>query len=130
MTHLFDTARLTVRQFEEADAGFMLALLNDPGWIANIGDRGLRTIDQAGGYIRDKILAAYERHGFGLWRVARKPDDHPIGMVGLICRDGLDAPDLGFAFLEAHVGKGYGREAATATIGWARTGSASPDCSP
>jgi RimJ/RimL family protein N-acetyltransferase len=116
MTNLFETMRLAVRQWEEADAGFMLALLNDPGWIANIGDRGARTIEQAGAYLRDSILPSYERHGFGLYRIALRPDDVPIGMVGLIRRDGLDEPDIGFAFLAPHVGKGYGREAATAMI--------------
>jgi RimJ/RimL family protein N-acetyltransferase len=118
MTQLFDTPRLAVRPMEEADAGFMLALLNDPGWIANIGDRGVRTIDEAEAHIRGNIKQ-YGSAGLGAFLVTLKATAEPIGMLTLISRDGLDGPDLGFAFLAPHVGQGYGREAATATIGWA-----------
>lgn len=116
---MFETERLTVRRIGLEDAPFVAAILNDPGFIANIGDRNVRTLEDAEEYIRGRIFASYEAHGFGMFRVALKAGDEPVGMVGFVRRDGLDGPDLGFAFLEAHTGKGYGREASEALIAWA-----------
>jgi RimJ/RimL family protein N-acetyltransferase len=117
--NLFETERLAIRRFDEGDAAFVLASLNDPGFLANIGDRGVRTIADARAYIRERYLASYRANGFGLFRVALRDCDTPIGSVGLVRRDGLDGPDLGFAFLAAHVGRGYGGEAARAVLRWA-----------
>jgi RimJ/RimL family protein N-acetyltransferase len=117
---MFETERLRVRRIDERDAGFMLAILTDPGFIANIGDRGVRTISDAEAYIRDRVLAAYEAHGFGMFRVALKAGDEPVGVCGLVRREGLDGPDLGFAYLAAHTGKGYGYEAGRGMMAWAR----------
>jgi ribosomal-protein-alanine N-acetyltransferase len=117
---MFETERLAVRRLGPEDAPFMLAMLTDPGFLAHIGDRGVRTVDDAEGYIRDRVLASYETHGFGMFRVALKDSDEPVGTVGFVRREGLDAPDIGFAFLMAHTGQGYGCEAARALIDWGR----------
>ena len=74
---MFETERLRVRRIDEGDAGFMLAMLTDPGFLANIGDRGVRTIADAETYIRDRILASYQAHGFGMFHVARAEGASP-----------------------------------------------------
>jgi [ribosomal protein S5]-alanine N-acetyltransferase len=107
------TARLTLREMTETDAGFVLELLNEPGFLANIGDRGVRTLDQARGYIRERVIASYRTHGFGMWLAQA---GEPIGMAGLVKRDGLDIPDLGYAILERHWGQGYASEAAAGVL--------------
>jgi [ribosomal protein S5]-alanine N-acetyltransferase len=117
---MLETERLTIRRITIADAPFILQTLNDPGFLANIGDRGVRTIEDAEAYIRDRILASYEANGFGMFRVALKQEDEGIGTAGFVRREGLDGPDLGFAFLEAHTGRGYGYEAASALMAWGR----------
>ncbi len=117
---MLETERLTIRRITLDDAAFMIAMLNDPGFLAHIGDRGVRTAEEAQAYIRDRVLTSYEAHGFGMFRVALKDGGAGIGMVGFVRRDGLDGPDLGFAFLEAHTGKGYGHEAASALVDWGR----------
>jgi RimJ/RimL family protein N-acetyltransferase len=117
---MFETERLTVRRIGLEDADFVLAMLTDRGFLTNIGDRGVRTLDDAEDYIRDRILTSYAAHGFGMFRVALKDKDEAVGMVGFVRREGLDGPDLGFAFLEAHTGRGYGHEAADALMAWAR----------
>jgi RimJ/RimL family protein N-acetyltransferase len=117
---MLETERLTIRRMTLADAAFMLETLNDPGFLVNIGDRGVRTLDDAETYIRDRVLASYEANGFGMFRVALKNGDVGVGTVGFVRREGLDGPDLGFAFHEAHTGKGYGHEAATALLDWGR----------
>jgi len=119
MIDIAQTARLILRQFTQDDAAFFLELVNDPDWIRFIGDRGVRTLDDARLYIEDRLMAAYARHGFGFWLVALK-DDSPIGMCGLIKRDGLDDVDIGFAFLPWYRGRGYALEAAQATLAIAR----------
>lgn len=114
------TERLVIRLIDEADALFILELLNDPSFIRNIGDRHVRSVDDARKYIRKGPLASYERHGFGLWLVELKGEGTPIGICGLLKRDVLDAPDIGFAYLPAFQSKGYGYEAARAVLDHAR----------
>lgn len=117
---MFETERLRIRRIDESDAGFMLAILTDPGFLANIGDRGVRTIAEAETYIRDRVLASYDAYGFGMFRVSLKEGDEPVGTAGLVSRPGLAGPDLGFAFLVSHVGRGYAYEASAALLTWAR----------
>lgn len=117
---VLETERLTLRRFAHEDAAFIVELLNDPSFIENIADKGVRTLDDARRYLDDGPLASYAAHGFGLWRVGLKGDDAPIGMCGLLKRDALDDPDIGYAFLPRHAGRGYAYEAAAATMAHAR----------
>lgn len=110
------TARLTLRRLEFADAPFLVGLLNQPSFLANIGDRGVRTVEDAHRYLREGPMAMYEKHGFGLWHVAQRSDDAPVGMCGLLRRDVLPDVDLGYAFLPEYWGRGYAFEAAAATL--------------
>ncbi|MEM1117808.1 MAG: GNAT family N-acetyltransferase [Bacteroidota bacterium] len=114
------TERLALSAFTEADAPFLVRLLGDPGFLRFIGDRGVRTEADARAYVAEGPRASYAAHGFGLWRVDRLGDGTSIGMCGLLQRDVLDAPDLGYAFLAEHTGQGYAREAASATLAYAR----------
>ncbi len=119
---LLETARLTVRLLTEDDAPFILALLNEPSFIQNIGDREVRTIDDARGYIAKGPIASYARHGFGLFLVELQAPRTPIGICGILKRDELPEPDIGFAFLPAYWSQGYARESATAVRDYARDG--------
>lgn len=114
------TPRLTLRELTPADAPFIRVLLNDPDFIRFVADRGVRTEDDAVRYIELGPRAMYARHGMGLMLVALREEDVPVGICGLLRRDGLDAPDLGFAFLPEYRGKGYAAEAAAATLAWGR----------
>jgi RimJ/RimL family protein N-acetyltransferase len=114
------TSRLIVRRMSIADAGFILTLLNEPSWLRFIGDRGVRTIDDAKNYIIQGPLAMYASLGFGLCTVELKDSVCPVGICGLIKRDYLDAADIGFAFLPAYWGNGYAYEAATAILNFAK----------
>jgi RimJ/RimL family protein N-acetyltransferase len=118
-----ETERLILRMFEpERDAAFMLEVLNDPGFIANVADRGVRTVEQAADYIREKFLPGYDRYGFGYCLVELKDSGVPIGTVGLIKRDSLDDFDIGYSTLERFAGRGYAFEAATALMDFGRSG--------
>ena len=117
---LLETNRLILSEMTLADAPFILALLNDPAWIKNIGDRGVRTIPDAENYLRDVYMPLYARLGFGLWLVRRKTDHTTMGMCGLMKRDSLPHADIGFAFLPEFYGKGYAYEAASACVNYAR----------
>lgn len=116
-----ETERLTLRRLTVDDAEFVLALLTDPAWLRFIGDKGVRTLEDARSYIENGPVAMYERFGFGLYVTERKTDGVPMGMCGLIKRDGLDDVDIGFAFLPAYWGRGYAFEAATAVLDYGRT---------
>lgn len=117
---ILTTDRLVLRELHADDAPFIIALLNDPSFIKNIGDRGLRTVADARRYITKGPLAGYDAHGFGLWLVELKEGRTPIGICGLLKRDVLDDPDIGFAYLPEFQSKGYGFEAARAVLDYAR----------
>jgi RimJ/RimL family protein N-acetyltransferase len=103
-----------------ADSAFFLKLLNDPSWLANIGDRGVHSNADAENYIRSTIWAQYEAHQYGMYAVQLKATALLIGICGLVKRDFLSAPDLGFALLPDHVGRGLAAEAARAMMSHAQ----------
>jgi [ribosomal protein S5]-alanine N-acetyltransferase len=111
-----ETERLVIRQLTLTDTAFVLDLLNTPTWIQYIGDRGIKTLDEARNYLLNGPLNSYKRYGFGLNLVALKDGEVPIGMTGLIKRDGLDHPDIGFALHPDYAGNGYAYESASAVM--------------
>jgi len=112
--------RLCFDELTEADAGFILRLTNSEGWLRYIGDRGVRSHEDAIRYIEDGPRRLYREHGYGLWRISRLDEPTPMGLCGLVRRDSLPGPDLGFAFLPEFWGRGYAREAAEATLAYVR----------
>jgi ribosomal-protein-alanine N-acetyltransferase len=115
------TERLILSLLQPEDAPFILELVNEPDWLKYIGDRGVRNMDDARGYIERGPKDMYTRLGYGLYRVELKSDGTPIGLCGLIKRDTLPEVDIGFAFLKRYRGQGYAREAAAATLAYAST---------
>ncbi|WP_323140305.1 GNAT family N-acetyltransferase [Massilia phyllosphaerae] len=118
--HILATARLNLRTVEPGDAAFYLALLNDPAFVEQIGDRGLRTLEDAQQALLAGPIAMQEERGHSLYVVElRDSGGVPIGMCGLIKRDSLDGVDIGYAFLPAWRGQGYAFEAGVAVLGFA-----------
>ena len=119
---LIYTERLTLHLLrdDDGDAAAMLELLNEPGFHRYIGDRGIRTLEQARECIRIGPMVSYERHGYGMYAVERRSDGAWLGNAGLVHRAALPHPDLGYALLERHAGQGYALEAARAVLGYAR----------
>ncbi|MDR7335253.1 GNAT family N-acetyltransferase [Roseateles asaccharophilus] len=118
--HILDTARLSLREFTPLDAPFLLRLVNEPGWIRNINDPGVRTLDDALSWAEKRLFAAYCELGHGFWAVQRRSDGELLGMCGLFKRAVLPEPDLGYALLAVHEGQGYALEAAQACVTHAR----------
>lgn len=116
---VLDTPRLALREMVAADAPFILELLTDPAFLECIGDRGVRTLEDAGRYIETGPRASYARLGFGLWVVTARVDGAPVGICGLLKRDTLPDVDVGYAFLPAYRGLGYAAEAARACCEYA-----------
>lgn len=115
-----ESERLVLRRARPQDAAFVLRLLNQPSWIRNIGDRGVRTLGDAERYIDTRMQESFRTLGYGMNVVELKATREPIGVCGLVKRDGLNDPDLGFALLAGHEGQGYAFEAATAVMAHAR----------
>jgi RimJ/RimL family protein N-acetyltransferase len=116
MKTIVETERLRLREFTLDDSAFIIALLNSAGWIEFIGDRHVKTTTAAITYLENGPLKIYKNHGFGLWMVEHKHNKKPMGMCGILKRDTLDFPDLGFCFLPEYFGKGYAYESATAAM--------------
>lgn len=111
-----ETSRLQFRWLDHADAEFVYQLVNDPDWLRFIGDKHVSSLDAARNYIESGPQAMYQQFGFGLNRVALKDGDIPIGICGLLQRESLPCPDLGFAFLPGYRSLGFAQEAATAVL--------------
>ncbi|PGS01113.1 GNAT family N-acetyltransferase [Bacillus pseudomycoides] len=118
--NILETERLTLRLQTTDDAAFILELLNDPSWLQFIGDRGVRTLEDARIYILNGPIRMYEQFGFCLFLVERKEDHVPIGICGLVKRDSLEDVDIGFAFLPKYWAKGYAYEAASAVMAYGK----------
>lgn len=120
MKYILETERLKLREFTLEDSGFIIELLNSPGWLEYIGDKNVKTTEQAKNYLENGPLKSYALNGFGLALVEKKNDLKPIGMCGIIKRDNLENPDIGFAFLPDFSGNGYAFEIANATLVFAK----------
>lgn len=117
---IFSSERLSFYLLELKDAALMLRLLNEPSFIANIADRGVRTLAEAEQYLLNGPLAMYQQYGFGMYRVSRTADGVDIGLCGLVFRDYLGKPDLGYAYFPEFAGCGYASEAAAAVFDYGK----------
>ena len=119
-TILLQTENLIIRKLSVEDASFIFELVNMPSWLQYIGDRGVKTLRDAELYIINGPMTSYEKFGFGLYLVALKDTLEPVGMCGLLKRDTLDYPDIGFAFLQKFNGRGYAFESATEVLAYGK----------
>ena len=111
---------MILRWLSPDDAAFIFRLVNEPSWLKYIGDKGVRTLQDAENYIRNGPVEMYGRLGFGLYLVELRDGGEPLGICGLIKRDSLEDVDLGFAFLPNFWGKGYAYEAAAAAMSYGK----------
>ncbi len=117
---VLETDRLLLRPFTTDDAPFVLTLLNEPSFLHFIGDKNVRSLEDARQYLLTGPIACYKQNDFGLLLIELKDSHTPIGMCGLLKREELAQPDIGFAFLPDYWGKGFALEAATKVMKDAR----------
>jgi ribosomal-protein-alanine N-acetyltransferase len=113
---LIETPRIVLRELSAADDEFILALMNEPAYLQHIGDRGVRTLEDARTYIRDKFAASYASFGYGLYLVELKEKRAPVGICGFVKRDIFEHPDIGFAFRQEYWSRGLAFEAGSAAL--------------
>ncbi len=117
--HPISTNRLQLTEITFEDAPFIIELLNSPDWLQFIGDRNVKTVDEANAYIQRSYVHFYKKYGFGMYKMVLSETNQPIGMCGLVKRDYLEHHDIGFAILPAYQRKGYTYEAAAAIMKYA-----------
>jgi RimJ/RimL family protein N-acetyltransferase len=117
---ILETERTILREIVEADAEFILDLLNQPSFIKYIGDRNVRSIEEARKFIENRFRQSYREHGFGLYAVELKETNALIGICGFVRRESLPDADIGFAFLPQYEKKGYAFESADAVMKYGR----------
>lgn len=118
---VIETERLLLRHFSTGDAAFILELVNEPAFLKYIGDKQVTSLEDARQYLMNGPIDSYRRHGFGLYTAELKGEETPIGMCGLLKRDTLPDPDIGFAFLQRYWSRGYAAEAAISVLRYARS---------
>ncbi len=114
------TKRLVLKELADVDAPFIYQLMNTPKWLEFIGDRGIKNEVDATQYITTSIRTSYVQKGFGSYKICLKETNTPIGMCGLLQRDYLGFPDLGFSILPQYERKGYILEASQAVLTYAK----------
>jgi len=117
---LFETQRMRLRPVTVDDAELMLAIWNDPAFIRNVSDRGIRTVEQAREAIEGGAQKLFKDYGYGPYCMSLKTGGAMIGICGLFKRENLENPDIGFGVLPDYCGKGYAGEAAVAVVDYAR----------
>ena len=117
---ILETKRLYLRRLIRDDAEFILRLLNEPSWLEFIGDKNVSNLNEAKKYIELSAITMYQQFGFGLFLVANKVNNNPLGLCGLMKRDNLDHADLGYAFLPEFWQKGYALEAVNGVLLYAK----------
>lgn len=117
---MLNTERLMLRHFDSHDAPFIFELMNSPLYIKNIGDRGIKTLEQAEAYLSGVIVSSYQKNGYGLYAVVLKETGKAVGLSGLVRREALPSADIGFGFLPEFMGLGYAYEASSAVMKYAR----------
>lgn len=117
---ILETERLTISEMTISDASFLLELLNEPDYIKFIGDKNVRSIADAEKHISEKYLPYYQKEGVAFYLVTLKSDNTPIGICGLVDREGLDCTDIGYALLSKYEGKGYAFEATKSMLDFAQ----------
>lgn len=115
-----ETARLRLRRVSLDDADLMLAIWNDPAFVRNVGDRGVRSIAEAREEMKVGALHLFAEYGYGPYAMVLRTEGERIGICGLFRRDNLECPDIGFAVLPEHCGRGYAEESARAVVAHAR----------
>jgi RimJ/RimL family protein N-acetyltransferase len=122
MMTVLETERLVLRRFtaEASELEFVLRIVNEPSYLQNIGDKGVRTLEQAATYLLEGPIKSYEVHGHGLYLVVLKESLQPVGICGLLRRDQFQDPDLGYAFLPEFWSQGFAFESASAVLNYGR----------
>lgn len=115
-----ETSRLILRVVNLNDAPLMLELMNEPAYLAHIGDKQIRNILDAENYLKSGPLAMQANSGFSLYCCQRKDSGQTIGLSGLIKRAGVEHPEVGFAFLSEQARQGFGFESTSAVIDYAQ----------
>ena len=123
---VLETDRLVLRHLTTHDAEFILRLVNEPSFIANIGDRGIRSLEGASTYLLDGPIKSYAAHGHGLYLLALKQSLEPIGVCGLLKRAEFDDVDVGYALLPEFWSQGFASEAVSAVLQFASTSLGAP----
>lgn len=119
MKYILETERLKLRELILNDTAFVIELVNSPEWIKYIGDRNVRTEEQAINHLENGSIKSYYDNGFGLLMVETKDGNQQIGMCGILKRDTLEHPDIGYALLPDFAGNGYAFEMAHAMLQYA-----------
>ena len=117
---ILETNRLLLKQFDINDAPFILDLLNNPNWLQYIGDRNIKSLEDAKVYLLNGPIKSYQENGFGLSKIELKDNHIPIGMCGLIKREALENVDIGFALLPEYESRGFALEIASAMMDYAK----------
>ena len=118
---IVETPRLNIRELTVDDAEFIFGLVNEPSFLENIGDKGVRTLEDARQFILEGPWASHREQGYGQFLVELKEGGDQIGVCGLLYREALDVSDIGCAFMPQYWRRGYAFEAACAVMEYGRS---------
>jgi RimJ/RimL family protein N-acetyltransferase len=114
-----DTERLRLRSWREDDIEPFVRHTNNEAVMRWLG--GPKPPGFLEEVVRERFMRWQEEHGFTFWVVERKEDAELLGFCGLKIADGRQSKvrgevEIGWRFREDSWGRGYAKEAATASL--------------
>ena len=110
-----ETERLLLRPFCADDQDAYAAMCADPDVMRYLGEGKPLSREDAWRNLA-MIIGHWTLRGFGMWAVEERATGVLLGRVGLFYPDGWPGQEVGWTLAREHWGKGYGLEAATASL--------------
>lgn len=119
-SYILETKRLILRKMRLEDVDDLLKIFSDPIAMQYYPSTLNRLETEA--WV-NRVLASYERHGFGLWACLLKSTGALVGQCGLFFQENIDGKsevEIGYLFLRQVWNQGFATEAAKACMDYAK----------
>lgn len=113
----FQTERLLVRRWREADLPALLAVYGDAEAMQWVGDGRAITQDECVQWL-SVTRANYQKRGYGMFAVEERSSPGVIGFCGIVHPGGQPEPEVKYALLRSHWGRGFATEAVMGLIAY------------
>ena len=114
MSGTIETERLSLRPIDESQRATLIDFLGTPE-VMSVRKLGVLAPEAASAVV-DDMISHWRTYGFGMYAVIERETGTFLGECGLRYVEDGTAPEISYGLHSFARGKGYAREAATATL--------------